>query len=176
MLPTSLCPEGAVTCQPRASVRESCERARRPGLPNQTFSTALKGRNRRHGPMRRFPAAPRNGARSTTRRDAVRHSFWSWLVLVCESVSGWSAICCALSGLCADSAIRNPGLRNRGRAWRKPISYGTISRSARGCFPWADMFCPFGAGDRQQLLSARPRASATLPNARCTIPQYSSPG
>ena len=25
--------------------------------------------------MRRFPAAPRNGARSTTRRDAVRHSF-----------------------------------------------------------------------------------------------------
>ena len=73
-----------------------------PGLPKQTFPTALKGRNKRHGPMRRFPAAPRNGARSTTRRDAVRHSFWSWLVLVCvDAISipiGYAGVITSLSG------------------------------------------------------------------------------
>jgi hypothetical protein len=62
--PTSLCPEGAATCQPRGSDRESCERSRSPGLAIQIIPSALKGRNNRHRPVLRFPDVTRYGARS----------------------------------------------------------------------------------------------------------------
>jgi hypothetical protein len=52
-------PRRGQTCQPRASDRESCERSRRPGLAIQSIPEALKGRNNRHGPERRFPDAQR---------------------------------------------------------------------------------------------------------------------
>ena len=54
-------------------------------------------------------------------------------------------ICCALSGLAVFLSIRNPGLRNRGRAWCKRTTDGKALRAAGGCFPWADILGPFGA-------------------------------
>jgi hypothetical protein len=111
---TRFCLERAATCQPRGSNRESCERSRGPGLPVTRFRIALKGRNNRHGPVRRsLSDTRRNGARSMVYPGVVRHSFLPRMIPACAPVFIWLVICCALSGLCADSTIRNPGLRNR---------------------------------------------------------------
>jgi len=55
------------------------------------------------------------------------------IVVVCPSTLVWSAICFALSGLCDLVRFATQG--------------GTTARGTRGCLPWADMLCPFRAGD-----------------------------